>query len=479
MDANCKQRLSAASQQQGTREDFGISQLQIQLVLSSGKIFSNVLSHVLAERGKQSAKRNPAEAAPLNVHPIPDVDSLKDFYLVTTFKPSYSAMDLIKRIRYRLRHPNTFLPGSPDGILRDLDGWLAKQHRSNPVLLRPGPLNLMWPDQGEQIRTLPLPKPAHPSHPCQPLPWRVLVTGSTALYRLHRFRILGREGTILSPDNRIVEAFTYTDLEDELASHPIFRRRRFAAAVPLRGTYASITYPSSFAWYHWVTESLPRLKLLLPFLDAIDGLFIPADTEPQIQQSLLAMGVEAKKLIPLSVYDHYEPEFMLIPRYCAGLNLPLWVPEFLQESIGLNKQDSTPPHRKLYISRADAGKRRILNEKELIPDLERAGFECVCLRDYSFTEQVRLFHQAACVIGAHGAGLVNVLYCRPSVQVIEITPSSQIGPHLFHSITACVGGTYWWLPGVPTRSSHAADIHQDFNVDPKQFSEALQHTGVV
>ncbi len=384
---------------------------------------------------------------------------------------------MLEGLSHCLRHPNALLPGAPRGILRDLDGWLQERRRRAPVLLRPGPGDAVWHQQDEQIRCLPLPKAAHPNFPCPAITWRILVSGSTALYRLRRPRILGREGTIISPDNRVIEAFTYTDQEDNLASHPIFRRRRFPKALPLEGTYATITYPSSFAWYHWVTESLPRLRLLQPWLDALDGLFIPADLEPQLLESLEAMGVRRDQCIPLGISDYYEPEFLLIPNYCAGLNIPTWVPDYLQESLALSRFDSTPPHRKLYISRADAGKRRITNEDQLLPLLAKAGFEVVRLRESSFSEQAKMFHQAAWVIAAHGAGLVNVLYCKPGVRVMEITPSPSIPPHLFHSITACVGGDYWWLPGKPIHPPSNHDVHADFSMDARLFAEALQHTG--
>jgi len=386
-------------------------------------------------------------------------------------------MPMLESLSHFLRHPNALLPGAPRGILRDVDGWLHERRRRAPTRLRPGPGDVVWHQQGEEIRCLPLPQAAHPNYPCPAIPWRILVSGATALYRLRKPRILGREGTIISSDNRVIDAFTYTDRDDDLASHPIFKRRRFPRPRPLAGTYATITYPSSFAWYHWVAESLPRLQLIQPWLEALDGLFIPADTEPQLLESLEAMGVRRDQLIPLAIGDHYEPEYLLIPHYCAGLNIPTWVPDYLQESLGLGRCDSTPQQRKLYISRADAGKRRLTNETQLLPLLENAGFEVVRLRKTSFLEQVRLFHQAAWVIAPHGAGLANVLYCKPGVRVMEITPSPKIEPHLFHSITACVGGDYWWLPGKPSPSQRNVDVHADFNMDVTIFAEALSHTG--
>jgi capsular polysaccharide biosynthesis protein len=329
------------------------------------------------------------------------------------------------------------------------------------------------------IRTLPAVRSAHPAYPCQHHVWRVQVTQPTALYRLVGCRILGQEGTVLSSDNRVFAVFTYVDAPGALHRHPVFRRRRFPPVVELPGTWATITYPSSHAWFHWVAESLPRLQLLKQFLSELDGLFIPDSPDPQVIESLLAMGVRRDQLQPLGMNSHFRPEALVVPQYCAGLNIPAWVPGYLQRSVGLKPRKAQPAWRRIFISRSDATKRRLLNEAELLPVLEAAGFEVVRLRDLPFLEQVRLFHEAAWVIAPHGAGLVNTLYSQPGVQVIEIVPSPQVGPHLFHSTTTAAGGTYWWLPAQPGPSAETtgASIHQDFHVDPVLLQEALRNTG--
>jgi len=44
------------------------------------------------------------------------------------------------------------------------------------------------------------------------------------------------------------------------------------------------------------------------------------------------------------------------------------------------------------------------------------------LEEMAFSEQVRLFSQARIVIGIHGAGLANVVFCRPGSVLIEVDP---------------------------------------------------------
>lgn len=72
-----------------------------------------------------------------------------------------------------------------------------------------------------------------------------------------------------------------------------------------------------------------------------------------------------------------------------------------------------------------ASRRSIVNHQELAAALQQAvqppyRFLNVALENLSFSDQVRLFHSAALVIGQHGAGLANGLWMQPGSHVIEI-----------------------------------------------------------
>jgi len=374
--------------------------------------------------------------------------------------------------KHWLRHPYAILPGAPKGIITDARAWVKRQIAKEPVDLRRGPGSAYWEDRSLEIRPLPRPKSALPDCPCPPV-WRVMITNRTALFRLMGCRVIGREGTVISSDNRVFAEFTYVDAEGGIDPHPIFQRRRFPPAQYLPGTYATITYPSSFAYYHWIAESLPRLKLLEPFLSALDGLFIPDDIEPQMTESLLAFGLQPEQLIPLSMASHYCPQVLMVPEYCAGLNIPEWAPQYLKQRLAPSTEFSSSA-RRLYISRQDAGKRRVINEGELLPILERYGFEVICLRSLSFVEQVKLFSEAEIVVGPHGAGLANLMFCSAGVKVLELVPSPDMPPFLFYSITTAVDGDYWWLPGEPSSQDQAPIHHRNFSLQPEKLSQALK-----
>ena len=48
------------------------------------------------------------------------------------------------------------------------------------------------------------------------------------------------------------------------------------------------------------------------------------------------------------------------------------------------------------------------------------NFIFVKLHETNFREQVNLFHNAECIVGLHGAGFVNVVFCKPGTKIIEL-----------------------------------------------------------
>ena len=68
---------------------------------------------------------------------------------------------------------------------------------------------------------------------------------------------------------------------------------------------------------------------------------------------------------------------------------------------------------KLFISRKKASLSRILNENEVESLFEKNGYRVICTENLTFREQVALFSEASCIVGASGAAMTNLVYCNP------------------------------------------------------------------
>ena len=58
------------------------------------------------------------------------------------------------------------------------------------------------------------------------------------------------------------------------------------------------------------------------------------------------------------------------------------------------------------------------------------GFDSVRLEEMTFRQQVELFYEAEIVVGAHGAGLANILF-SPRVKVIELQTTNVLLHYFF------------------------------------------------
>jgi capsular polysaccharide biosynthesis protein len=99
----------------------------------------------------------------------------------------------------------------------------------------------------------------------------------------------------------------------------------------------------------------------------------------------------------------------------------------------------------LYISRNERPVRRILNEDELVPPLRDLGFHVVHPATLSLPDQIATFRNAQVIVSAHGAGLANILFCRPGTSIVELFPKSGIHASSFFRIASHLDFSYYYI----------------------------------
>ncbi|XAZ82130.1 glycosyltransferase family 61 protein (plasmid) [Fibrella sp. ES10-3-2-2] len=82
----------------------------------------------------------------------------------------------------------------------------------------------------------------------------------------------------------------------------------------------------------------------------------------------------------------------------------------------------------LYVSRA--GRRRIVNEHELMTMLNRYGFVCMADEPRSLAEQLSLYQGSSFIVGPHGASFANINWCQPGTYLHELC-SINYSPDFF------------------------------------------------
>lgn len=206
-------------------------------------------------------------------------------------------------------------------------------------------------------------------------------------------------------------------------------KRRVAPTDPAK-TYVAIHNIWSAGYYHWITESLARLRPVMHLL-ADATVLLPSNTgiTEVMRRSLECFGVRDIEFFPpednVVVRDLILPENP--PRHTEVSRTSVaFIRAHVLERVG----DSRAPggaREKIYVSRARSRGRKIANEDAVAAFLANRGYARVFLEELEFLDQARLMQRAEVVVAQHGAGLTNMMFMRPGTSVLELTRHAPDG----------------------------------------------------
>jgi len=234
-----------------------------------------------------------------------------------------------------------------------------------------------------------------------------------------------------------------------------------------------------YNYSHWLTRNLFKLALLewsgtptsLPLvvnedlsgyqLEAIEMLEIPQSRLMQMQRGLVVHCREIH--IPINMRGH--------PMMRASI-------EWLRARLARFMEPEARAESLLYVSRQDSRRHVLLNEPELSDVLASFGFEIVVLSGMSFADQVRRFSRARVIVGAHGAGLTNIIFAPLHASIVEITNKNLRHMGDFRIICKHRGMSYREIVSDRFAREQPTTFPPDFDyyVDTKAVTEAVRST---
>jgi capsular polysaccharide biosynthesis protein len=131
------------------------------------------------------------------------------------------------------------------------------------------------------------------------------------------------------------------------------------------------------------------------------------------------------------------------------------------------------PQDRIFISRSQAPKRKILNEEEVTELLRQFDFRIVKTEQLSFAEQVRLTAGTRYLVSNHGAGLTNMLFMKPGGNVLELRHASDKINNCYFTLASALNLNYFYQSCEPenaTEDAHSANLR----VDPGALKANLQ-----
>jgi len=190
-------------------------------------------------------------------------------------------------------------------------------------------------------------------------------------------------------------------------------------------------------YWHWLFDVLPRLGLCDKNvnLSEIDYFLLPDHIKNFQIETLDCLNIPIEKRLSSEKFRHVKAKKLIVtdhPIVVSGdatkdiMNIPKWVLHWLRDNfLKQNKNIEKKNIKKFYIDRTDNTSNRlpqrlIANEDEVKNYLIKNNFVSVKLHDIKFTEQVELFNNAECIVGLHGGGFANLVFCKPETKIIEL-----------------------------------------------------------
>lgn len=263
---------------------------------------------------------------------------------------------------------------------------------------------------------------------------RRCVAPASFVVRLKRARVWGPEGAIITSDNVLLGDLSNRPWTRTVPQHPIFSQQRISTPDEFSGTLGVVVARGGWRNYgHWMFDVLPRIELLRQsgFYRSVDAVLVNAVDTGFQHDTLEALGVTAKRIITFRERPHIRAETLVATSLPRSNNvIPRWVISFLRKSF-LTKHSTagSSRRRRIYVSRQDSEWRQVVNEAHVIRELDRRGFECIRgLGSMALVDHVSLFNEADVIVCAHGAGMVNTVFCRSGARVIELIPQDWPDP---------------------------------------------------
>jgi capsular polysaccharide biosynthesis protein len=325
----------------------------------------------------------------------------------------------------------------------------------------------LTPEEAEYAKLLPDPPPP-------------VIERSIALVELRNATVLGNTGAVMDERSDCVFQSRYSAARYKrgLASYHDFRAAPSRLIDKPDANYFHMVgeYRGHRHYFHFLFDRLPRIHYLLSrFTVGRENIVVLMNESPPPFQLEIYGFLAARypnlefvavpererwRLPKLYVIDEDQP----VRRTLLGADMVKFIRDLVFEGFGIAP---SRPTRRLYVTRSDTPKRRIINEGAIWPLFAARGFEKIEAAKLSFRDQVATFAQAEAIAGPHGAGFANMLWALPGTRILEISNREKV-KNTFFLLAKSLGQQHHAVIG------GEGDRNEWFRADPAAIEATLQ-----
>ncbi|MFC5711769.1 glycosyltransferase family 61 protein [Thalassorhabdus alkalitolerans] len=268
-------------------------------------------------------------------------------------------------------------------------------------------------------------------------------------------------------------------------NHPLLQMKHLPPMKETTDKAAALTFCASQYYYHWMFDILPRIRLLSLKGIKVDKYIINRNgpKQPFQDETLHKLGINSDKIIEADKKFHMRASNLVVSSLSGYKGqMPKWTCDFLRESFLDNDEivENDSGSKLIYITRQNARHRKVINDLKIQEFLKEIGFKIIKLETLSVKEQARLFNNAKVIVGAHGGGFTNLVFCQPNTKVIELFSPTWVAP-LYWILSNHLDLDYYFLIGEGERPPDYVDVPGCFNdieIKMKKLKKTLKLAGV-
>lgn len=212
-----------------------------------------------------------------------------------------------------------------------------------------------------------------------------------------------------------------------------------------------VTNSNAENFFHWHLDVLQKLEYVTN--DNKAKVYIPHKYDKSFYTETLKLYPEIEFIkiksttkITNAVYvndiaqtGNYRPE--LLKKLSQRLN------KIQLENRGCDNYSTEKEN--IYISRASARNRKIVNEYDLHDTFRRRKTKIVMMENLNYKEQISLVKNTEVLIGIHGAGLTHMIYMPKNSSVIELRSEDDDKNNCYYSLATELGHKYYYIKVKP------------------------------
>lgn len=210
----------------------------------------------------------------------------------------------------------------------------------------------------------------------------------------------------------------------------------------------------SLAYFHWLTDAIPRLYLMLEKIRSGEKILLSSRylEFDYVLSSLKLLGIKKGQIISihpncLVIINHlYLP---LETSYSTGNyhdKLFSSLRNFIHKKFTeLDLKFSSDRIERIYISRNQNKRRKIINEQEILSVLKKYNFEFIDFEALSWIEQVFLCFHSKIMMSVHGAALTNMIFMKSGGSIVELRRKGDSHNNCYFSLASTCKHAYIYL----------------------------------